>query len=41
MINHKELLKTKINNLQKLIDEVSDLNIGGIKMGGGNCRYDN
>ena len=35
MINHKELLKTKINNLQKLIDEVSDLNIGGIKMGGG------
>ena len=38
MITYKESLQTKINNLQKLIDEVSELKIGGIKMGGGNSR---
>lgn len=35
MITYKESLQTKINNLQKLIDDVSELKIGGIKMGGG------
>ena len=40
MITYKNSLQNKVKNLQKLIDELSELNIGGIKIGGGNCRYD-
>ena len=37
MITYRDKLKNSIDSLQKLIDDISDLNIGGIKMGGGNC----
>lgn len=40
MITYRSQLKNKIDSLQKLIDDLSELNIGGIKMGGGNCKYD-
>ena len=35
MITYQNQLKNSINSLQKLIDEINELNIGGIKMGGG------
>lgn len=35
MITYKDSLQNKVKNLQKLIDELSELNIGGIKIGGG------
>ena len=34
MITYRDKLKNSIDSLQKLIDDISDLNIGGIKMGG-------
>lgn len=40
MITYRNQLKNKIDSLQKLIDNVNKLNIGGIQIGGGNCRYD-
>ena len=35
MITHKDSLQNKVKNLQKLIDELSELNIGGINIRGG------
>ena len=35
MITHKDSLQNKVKNLQKLIDELSELNIGGINIKGG------
>lgn len=35
MIIHKDSLQNKVKNLQKLIDELSELNIGGINIKGG------
>ena len=38
MITYRNQLKNSINSLQKLIDDISELNIGGVKIGGGgNC----
>ena len=34
MITHKDSLQNKVKNLQKLIDELSELNIGGINIRG-------
>lgn len=35
MITYRNQLKNSINSLQKLIDDISELNIGGVKIGGG------
>ena len=35
MITHKDSLQNKVKNLQKLIDELSELNIEGINIRGG------
>ena len=42
MITYRNQLKNKIDSLQKIIDDVNELNIGRITIGGGggNCRYD-
>lgn len=37
MITHRNQLKNSIDSLQKLIDEISELNIGNVTIGGGNC----
>ena len=38
MITYRNKLKNSIDSLQKLIDEISELKIGDIKIGGGgNC----
>ena len=34
MITYRNQLKNKIDSLQKLIDDVNELNIGGITIGG-------
>ena len=39
MITYRNQLKNKIDSLQKLIDDVNELN-RGITIGEGNCRYD-
>ncbi len=35
MITYKDTLKLKLEKLQKAIDEVSDINYGNLRIGGG------
>lgn len=40
MITYKDSLQYQINKIQKLIDELNESGLEGIKIGGGgNCRY--
>ena len=41
MITYKDTLKLKLEKRQKAIDDISNINYGSLRIGGGGiCRYD-